>query len=85
MEGIKNSLIRDEYVEEIAETRLAICNICPKKDDQGKDCIVPGTQPCCSSCGCSLSLKLRSLSTECPDKKWSALIKEEDEDKLLEL
>lgn len=85
MEGIKNSLIRDEYVESIAEARLAICNMCVRKDVDGKSCIVPGTQPCCNLCGCSLSLKLRSLSSECPDKRWAALVTEEDEDKLNEL
>lgn len=85
MEGLKNSVIRDKYVEEIAEARFAICNTCVRKDVEGKSCIVPGTQPCCNLCGCSLSLKLRSLSSECPDKRWSAFITEEDEDKLLEL
>jgi len=43
-------------------------------DNQGLSCVVTGTQPCCSICGCSLSLKLRSLDSECPHPegaKWS--------------
>jgi hypothetical protein len=27
---------------------------------------MPGTQPCCSDCGCSLGLKLRSPDSSCP-------------------
>jgi len=45
-------------------------------------CVVPGTQPCCNLCGCSLAFKTRSLSSECPDLRWHALLTEEEEDKL---
>jgi RNA polymerase-binding transcription factor DksA len=82
MEGLKNSLIRKSYIEAIASDRYKICKECDKKDDTGKECAVPGTQPCCSLCGCTLSLKTRSLSSECPAGKWKALITEEDEDEL---
>jgi hypothetical protein len=82
MEGIKNSIIRDKVVEEVAAKRKKICDPCVRKDIEGKSCLVPGTQPCCSLCGCSLQFKIRSLSSECPDKRWEALISEEDEDKL---
>jgi len=82
MEGIKNTIIRDQFVEEIAAERMAKCNICVKRDDEGKSCVMPGTQPCCNLCGCSLSFKTRSLSSSCPDLRWKALISEEDEDKL---
>jgi hypothetical protein len=54
---------------------MKICNLCPKIDKIGFNCGVPGTQPCCSECGCSLSLKLRSLESSCPDpngSKWGA-------------
>lgn len=48
--------------------------------------MVPGTQPCCNQdkggCGCSLKLKTRSLSSECPTGKWKAEITEEEEDQL---
>lgn len=82
MEGIKNSVIRDAFVEKVAEERLKVCYGCPRKDDKGKSCVMPGTQPCCNLCGCSLSFKTRSLSSDCPDLRWTALITEEDEDKL---
>jgi len=82
MEGIKNSVIRDAFVEKVAEERLKVCNNCIRKDNEGKSCVMPGTQPCCNLCGCSLSFKTRSLSSDCPDLRWTALITEEDEDKL---
>jgi len=82
MEGVKNSMIRDEFVESIAEHRNEICTSCEHIDLKGKECAVPGTQPCCSPCGCSLKFKTRALSTECPDGRWFSLISEEDEDKL---
>jgi hypothetical protein len=82
MEGVKNAVIRDEFVEEIADHRRDICDTCEHRDDSGKECAMPGTQPCCSLCGCSLKFKTRALSTDCPDGRWFALISEEDEDKL---
>lgn len=82
MEGIKNSVIRDEFVEEVAKHRLNVCYSCTHKDDEGGTCMVPGTAPCCNLCGCSLELKTRALSASCPDMKWNALVSEEDEDKL---
>lgn len=82
MEGITNSIIRDEYVEEIAAERLAICNACENKDDVGDSCALTGSQPCCKICGCAFKFKTRALSTECPEGKWSNVISEEDEDKL---
>lgn len=82
MEGVKNSIIRDAFVEKVAAERREICNGCIRKDDEGKSCVMPGTQPCCNLCGCSLSFKTRSLSSDCPDLRWHAVISEEDEDKL---
>ena len=82
MEGIKNSIIRDEFVEEVAKHRLKVCYSCTHKDDEGGTCMVPGTAPCCNLCGCSLELKTRALSASCPDMKWNALVSEEDEEKL---
>ena len=82
MEGVKNSVIRDEFVEDIAVHRKEICDSCEHIDLKGKACAMPGTQPCCSLCGCSLTFKTRALSTECPDGRWFPLISEEDEDKL---
>lgn len=78
-EGIKNAVIYDEYVESVAKDRMSICNRCNYK---GKKCAVPRTAPCCNQCGCSLKLKTRSLSSSCPEKKWLAVLSEEQEDKL---
>lgn len=79
IEGITNSIIRDEVIEEIARYRMELCGNCPSK---GSDCAVPGTAPCCNECGCSLTFKTRSLSSDCPLDKWQAIATEEEEDKL---
>ena len=79
LEGITNSVIRDETVEEIAMLRYSICDECPCK---GKKCAVKGTSPCCNECGCSLGFKTRSLSSDCPLGKWDAIATEEQEDNL---
>lgn len=82
IEGITNSIIRDQVVEDISKLRLDICNNC---DLKGDNCAVPGTAPCCNECGCSLAFKTRSLSSECPHPdgaKWKAIVSEEEEDKL---
>lgn len=81
-EGIKNSVIRDNFVEDISAKRMAICIECPSK---GNECEVPGAGPCCNKCGCSLTFKTRALSTECPLGKWKAIMTENEEDKLDEL
>lgn len=84
LEGIKNRIFKQEHVEEIFEERLGVCQKCIEYDLEGKNCYVPGTQPCCGECGCSLSLKLRSLSSECGLSKWDAVLNEDEEDKLNE-
>jgi hypothetical protein len=88
LEGITNSIFKKEDVEEIAQHRMQICNECDLLDVQGEGCMVPGTQPCCNEnkggCGCSLSLKTRALSSDCPLGKWEAILTEEEEDKLNE-
>lgn len=82
LEGIKNSVIRDEFVEDVAWHRSEICSTCEHQDVKGKKCMAPGTHPCCSLCGCSLKFKTRSLSSGCPDDRWFALLTEDEEDKL---
>jgi hypothetical protein len=88
LEGITNSIFKREDVELIAEHRLNICKKCKLYDDKGEGCTVPGTQPCCDEtkggCGCSLSLKTRALSSDCPLDKWKAELTEEEEDLLNE-
>jgi hypothetical protein len=86
LEGITNSIFKKEDVEEIAQIRLNICQGCKLYDFSGEGCMVIGTQPCCDErkggCGCSLSLKTRSLSSECPLGKWKAELTEEEEEQL---
>lgn len=87
LEGIKNSIFKKEHIEEIAAERLALCKACPHIDLEGDKCEVPGTQPCCSLCGCCLSIKIRSLSSHCPlnfSRRWEAILSEEEEDQLNE-
>ena len=82
LEGLTNKIFKNKYVEFIAKQRMNICTTCPELDTKGDKCLVPLTQPCCSLCGCSLSLKTRSLSSECDLKKWEAVLTLEEEIKL---
>tara|TARA_R110001592_G_scaffold56826_2_gene173009 strand:- start:688 stop:1020 length:333 start_codon:yes stop_codon:yes gene_type:complete len=82
LEGIKNKLFKKEHVEAIAKDRWQICIKCASLDVKGDKCTMPGTQPCCSECGCSLGFKLRSLSSACPSDKWKAVLTEDEEDEL---
>ena len=82
MEGIKNNMFKTAHVENISFYRNEICKSCVYIDTVGKSCVVPGTHPCCSDCGCSLQLKTRSLSSKCPHDFWHAELSEEEEAKL---
>ena len=88
IEGITNNIFKKEDIEQIAAERLNICQGCTLYDFQGSGCLVPGTQPCCDQtkggCGCSLKLKTRSLSSECPLGKWKAELTQQEEDLLNE-
>jgi len=78
LEGIKNNIFKNEHVEEIAADRWKICKGCSFVDLPGDNCLVPGTGPCCSSCGCSMGLKLRALGSECPEGKWESILSHEE-------
>jgi len=80
--GILNSVFKKEHVEAVATDRFAICIKCNLFDAKGDNCLAPGTQPCCSDCGCSLSFKTRSLSSECPKGLWDAVVTEEQEEQI---
>lgn len=82
LEGIKNNVFKKEAVEAIATERMNTCKACTFFDVEGSNCYVKGTQPCCGSCGCSLQLKVRSLSSSCPEGKWEPVLTESEEDKL---
>lgn len=68
-QGFLNLTFKTKEWEELANKRLKICDTCEHVDTTDKTCKVPGTNPCCSKCGCSLQLKLRSDS-KCPLNKW---------------
>ena len=78
-EGIKNKIFKNEDVEAVAKMRWNHCAVCSSLDTKGSKCAVNGTQPCCADCGCSLGIKLRSLSSGCPKGKWKAIMKGEHE------
>lgn len=85
LEGVANNMFKSEHVEEIAKERMTICEGCPLIDLKGDKCMIPGTAPCCSECGCKLGYKTRSLSSECPHPegpKWEAILDQAEEDKL---
>ena len=84
LEGIMNSIFKKEHIEEIASYRYMICsgNDCGYFDRTGRGCAVPGTQPCCSECGCSLKLKTRSMSSYCEKGYWFAEMTEHEEEML---
>lgn len=78
LEGFKNSIVPDEFVENIATIRNDICKNCEFYDTKGEGCMVPGTQPCCSDCGCSLYMKQRSLMASCGKGKWDAIMEDHE-------
>jgi hypothetical protein len=82
-EGIKNKIFKKDDVEEIARQRWAECKLCPLLDREGKTCAVSGTQPCCADCGCSLGIKMRSMSSACPKGRWEAVMPNELANKLV--
>ena len=83
-EGLSNNVFKKEHVEAVATDRFQVCVSCSLFDAFGKDCLAPGTQPCCSDCGCSLAFKTRSLASACPKGKWKELMSDQDEKALFE-
>jgi len=67
LKGVWNNIFKKQYIERISAERLEICAYCPDIDLDGTKCMMPGTQPCCGKCGCSLALKTRDLSSGCGD------------------
>ena len=81
LEGILNRIFTKDHVEEIAAERMEVCKTC---EQYGNACLLPGTEPCCTICGCCLELKTRALSSNCPEHKWDSIMTEEEEDLLNE-
>lgn len=84
LEGLKNKIFKTKDIREVADFRLRICGKCPHFDKTGKDCLIPGTQPCCGICGCSMGIKAYSMSSACDDGRWPAVMSEQEEDELNE-
>lgn len=87
LEGIKNTILKKDHIEKIAQERMSLCESCDLIDRTGEKCMIPGTQPCCGECGCKLKFKTRSLSSSCPhplQPKWEAVLTQTEEDKLYE-
>ena len=81
-EGLKNKIFKREDVEKIAALRWQECARCEFLDNSGSKCAMRGTQPCCADCGCSIAVKIRSLSSGCPKGKWNAVMNKETEKKV---
>lgn len=87
IDGVIHAIFKNKKVEAIAEYRLSLCKTCPLIDIEGDHCEVKGTQPCCGECGCSLKLKLRSMSSRCDkpgDSRWPELETKEEIDTFYE-
>jgi len=84
LEGVTNSVFKREDVEEIAKARMDICFHCDLYTLSDSGCMVVATSPCCNQekggCGCSLTFKTRSLSSECPMGLWKAELSQAEED-----
>lgn len=59
MDGIKNSIIKKDDIENLSKKRMDICNGCDYKRGNR-----------CGKCGCVLSFKTRSINAKCPVGKW---------------
>ena len=75
----KNRKVILEGIKAIAADRLSVCKKCDLFDATGDSCVMPGTQPCCGECGCSLALKTRSLSSECAEGHWTSVLTDEED------
>ena len=84
-EGWKNKLLPDadmkEQIELVSTERMAICDSCVNHSKNHKT-VRPDVH--CVSCGCTLSAKTKCLSCKCPINKWTAVLNDEQQDKLEE-
>lgn len=65
LNGIYNKFIREEDVEVIAKERSKVCDSCEH--------VIQKPIRRCGECGCVLSLKTRSIKSECPIGLWSKI------------
>lgn len=93
LEGIKNSIFKQEHIEDISASRTKLCqtNECGYYDHLGEtEKVVLRGHPSCAQCGCKIALKSRSLSSFCSLKDigktpmWEAVMTQKEEDYLRE-
>ena len=67
--GLVNRFFSPREIKELANKRLAICNVCP---DNSKNTVSGYNVPYrhCTLCGCSLALKPYAKQSKCPVNKW---------------
>jgi hypothetical protein len=58
-DGWKNDLFRTPEIEALAKERAEVCASCEHNIENK-----------CNLCGCPLSKKTRSETTNCPDNRW---------------
>jgi len=72
LNGIKNTLVKQQIIEDIAVSRRAICLSCPDLEADPKAII----KERCGKCGCAIKFKTRCLECSCPMDKWPAIKQE---------
>ena len=75
LNGWKNYAIKSEVVEKVAEERAEICGRCPFAQEKlllifVKDDFKEVEGMACTRCDCPLSMKIRSINENCPEKLW---------------
>lgn len=60
-----------EVIKQVAEERLAICEECPMHSKYLKNTIRPDAH--CTICSCTLVIKTKVLSEQCPQGKWKSI------------
>ena len=82
-EGWKNNLFPPEklkdVISQVSKERLDICNKCPEHSSNKKDYKTIRLDAHCTNCGCTLSAKTKSFSSECPLGKWKAVMTEDEQ------
>jgi len=72
-------------IEQVSEERLNICSTCSFQSENAKAELGYKTfrfDLHCTSCGCPLKKKTKSLSSECPQGKWKAISTDEERYKI---
>lgn len=88
IEGWRNHIIPPKdlkgLIQDVYEERLKICEECPKFSENAKkeDYSTIRKDIHCTSCGCPLKAKLKSLSSKCPLDNWQPITSEEERFKI---